>query len=432
MKIITTFLLIFISTITLAQGGALADLKFEEAEIAFNNQNYETTIKKLDEFDKQYGSVSAKSLYLRIVSQDKLFVPNELYKNETQIDLLVSLLKNTSSYLKAMGGEELDDKFREVYNINEKLKDYPKNKAEWKKKKEEKDQLLAEEKIRAKKKKLERLAKIKDYDDKKDEYYREIAPKIDAWEYKEGIKIGMDFNDFESTHKDWFKKTYKTRYGYEKKFSKKHIPNSLESIGLKDNKIIFYEFEVINRDDESGHFKSILDNLKAYFGENLVFDRYSQDKYNNYYVIKSPYSKSKIIVLNVFRTIKILKMIGDFLEPQDYERDIDRINKYSEEAYDLDYLNRFTGLYGNVENGLFTFKRVENFPILEMSRGKDASEYWYFVRKKNKDEFVCSYKIVDKKKFDYDKDELIFNIEQNKLIIKFNGKEDVYFFIRDN
>ena len=48
-KIITT-LLLFLSIFAFAQESAIADLKFEEAETAFNNQNYETTIKKLDEF----------------------------------------------------------------------------------------------------------------------------------------------------------------------------------------------------------------------------------------------------------------------------------------------------------------------------------------------------------------------------------------------
>ncbi len=66
-------LFVFFKTIVFAQSGALADLKFEEAEIAFNNQEYDTTIKKLDEFDKLLGSVKDKSLYLRIISQDKYF-----------------------------------------------------------------------------------------------------------------------------------------------------------------------------------------------------------------------------------------------------------------------------------------------------------------------------------------------------------------------
>ena len=70
-KIFLSFFFLAIQS-AIAQN-AIADLKFEEAEMAFNNQDYETTIKKLDEFDEVFGSVTSKSLYLRIISEDKIF-----------------------------------------------------------------------------------------------------------------------------------------------------------------------------------------------------------------------------------------------------------------------------------------------------------------------------------------------------------------------
>ena len=54
MKKLSLILFLLTAKITLAQS-AMADLKFEEAETAFNNQNYTTTINHLDEFDKLYG-----------------------------------------------------------------------------------------------------------------------------------------------------------------------------------------------------------------------------------------------------------------------------------------------------------------------------------------------------------------------------------------
>lgn len=116
MKIITTILFILSSIITFAQGGAMADLKFEEAETAFNKQDYETTIKKLDEFDKVFGSVTSKSLYLRIVSQD---IIHDYYDIKSPI--LINLNKNTNAYLKAFQEGELDDRYREVYAISERV-----------------------------------------------------------------------------------------------------------------------------------------------------------------------------------------------------------------------------------------------------------------------------------------------------------------------
>jgi cell division protein FtsL len=130
MKKIITSLLLFVSIFAFAQESAIADLKFEEAETAFNNQDYETTIKKLDEFDKLLGSIKDKSLYLRIISQDKLFDPTKLYENESQFNLLSSLRKNTNAYLKAMESSGLDERYREVMAINKKLENYPKDKKE--------------------------------------------------------------------------------------------------------------------------------------------------------------------------------------------------------------------------------------------------------------------------------------------------------------
>ncbi|MCL9770401.1 hypothetical protein NAT47_08225 [Flavobacterium sp. HXWNR69] len=124
-KVLFLLFFTFLCETIFAQGGALADLKFEEAEIAFNNQNYETTIKKLDEFDKTYGKITAKSLYLRIVCQNKLLIKDKIFESEEEFNLLLSLRKNVSIYIKAMESEELDDKFREIYKINEDLKIYP-------------------------------------------------------------------------------------------------------------------------------------------------------------------------------------------------------------------------------------------------------------------------------------------------------------------
>lgn len=126
-KLLFKYILFFAISQNLFAQSALADLKFEEAETTFNSQDYETTIKKLDEFDKLLGSIKEKSLYLRIISQDKLFEPAKLYENESQFNLLISLRKNTGAYLKAMESSGLDDRYREVYAINEKLTNYPKD-----------------------------------------------------------------------------------------------------------------------------------------------------------------------------------------------------------------------------------------------------------------------------------------------------------------
>lgn len=124
MKIINAIFIVLLSTKIFAQGGAQADLKFEEAEIAFNKKDYHNTIKKLDEFDELYGFLTTKSLFIRIVSQDMLFDPSRLFEDISEYKLLTSLRKNTSTYLKAMEGEVLDDRYRTVMKINNKLQQW--------------------------------------------------------------------------------------------------------------------------------------------------------------------------------------------------------------------------------------------------------------------------------------------------------------------
>ena len=116
-----TLILIFLFAISFAQESAIADLKFEEAEIAFNNQDYETTIKKLDEFDKLLGSVKDKSLYLRIISQDKLF--EKLFyiakvgvqiKNHKEGILVTNIVENSAAFKSGLEENDIILKLNEI------------------------------------------------------------------------------------------------------------------------------------------------------------------------------------------------------------------------------------------------------------------------------------------------------------------------------
>jgi hypothetical protein len=131
-----TLLYIFsLFSITIFSQNAVAELKFEEAETAFNNGNYDLTLQKVDEFEGTLGDITDKSLYLRVVSQNKLFNPTIFYTDENQFTLYISLTANATKYLKATENNGLNDKFKEVYAINENLKklNLPKDKATWQK-----------------------------------------------------------------------------------------------------------------------------------------------------------------------------------------------------------------------------------------------------------------------------------------------------------
>lgn len=149
--LILAFLLI--NTLSFSQGNATADLKFEQAEEAFNNNDYALTIKKVNEFEKAFGNMTSKSLYLRIVSQKNLFNSQQFYEDEKQFTLYTSLSANIDKYLASMGKKGLDDKYREIASINEELKElnFPKTKAGWQKGKNEveKQRKIKEEKLNA-------------------------------------------------------------------------------------------------------------------------------------------------------------------------------------------------------------------------------------------------------------------------------------------
>lgn len=199
MKRIIVLFLVCCNLATFAQGGALADLKFEEAETAFNSQDYETTIEKLDEFDKLLGSVSSKSLYLRIVSQNNLFDEENLYENQVQWKLLYSLQKNVNAYLKAMESEGLDDKYREVNKIYENIKYYPSQEAKAKEQKQEKDWRNMPEYVTAIDKGDVNLMK------KAADKGNIAAMMAIALAYESGAILGLQQQDFGEAMK-WYKK----------------------------------------------------------------------------------------------------------------------------------------------------------------------------------------------------------------------------------
>ncbi|WP_140937637.1 hypothetical protein [Sphingobacterium lumbrici] len=382
MKKLIIILFVLVCNGAFAQS-AIADLKFEEAETAFNRGANTTTLIKLDEFDKIYGSVTAKSLYLRIMTQNKILNRREsfrslgfsystanlnspltvikpfsegintdikefdivlsidgieiketkqiftviegkygkeydggdyieliikrentvepiklytklfggFYSKEENYELLASLRKNANAYLKAMESEGLDDKYREVYDISEKLKQYPADKQAWLKEKQRIE--------------TERIAKIEEEkrkEEEQDKYYREIAPKIDAWEWKEGIKIGGNFNELKTQYPDMYKNfrknkrlSYSNSLLYENKYDN---TNSISSIAVNSDDIITtYSVKVAAvryAEDETVpvKIKEMKQFFRDTFGNNVIFEKETINRFE----IGSPYSNNKISI----------------------------------------------------------------------------------------------------------------------------------------
>ncbi|MEC3964281.1 hypothetical protein [Flagellimonas halotolerans] len=134
----TIFLLLLFMAFGSQAQDAVTLLKFEEAEKAFNSGDFKTVLEKLDEVEAM-AQPTSKTLYLRIASLNHLFDGEKLYNNPEQYGLLEGLRNHVNTYLEAMANYELDDRFREVYQIGENLKKYPKDRAAWEKWNQEED-----------------------------------------------------------------------------------------------------------------------------------------------------------------------------------------------------------------------------------------------------------------------------------------------------
>ena len=73
----------------------VARFKYEDAEKAFYDKDYQTCISLLDETEKLLGKSAPNILHLKILAQHKLFVPNP----HQSYDRLEQLRNNCTSYL---------------------------------------------------------------------------------------------------------------------------------------------------------------------------------------------------------------------------------------------------------------------------------------------------------------------------------------------
>lgn len=98
---------------------AVAKIKYEEAEEAFTQGEYATTLTRLNEAEKILGATNPRILYLRIMATDKV-VQAEPYGKFAQLQ---ALRKYCAFYLtKYENLDNNEDKYRDVYKVSESLK----------------------------------------------------------------------------------------------------------------------------------------------------------------------------------------------------------------------------------------------------------------------------------------------------------------------
>ena len=118
--VLITFLIIVSAKFTFAQN-TIAKLKYEEAEEAFANNNFELALGKLKDVELLLKSTSPKILYLQILSQAKIIEKNPL----NDYVIIENAKKSCQKYL--IDYENLpdnEDKYKDIYKASEKLKKY--------------------------------------------------------------------------------------------------------------------------------------------------------------------------------------------------------------------------------------------------------------------------------------------------------------------
>ncbi|MEN2416191.1 hypothetical protein [Flavobacterium mesophilum] len=276
-NLILAFFLFF--TCTIFSQNAFAELKFEEAETAFNNGNYALTIQKVDEFEDTLGNMTDKSLYLRVISQSKLFNVGDFYLDEKQFTLYNSLISNSKKYLKATENNGLNDKFKEVYAISQYVDklNLPKDKTSYEKEiQNQKDlNLKAEQNKIEKQEYLEKLWESE---------YVAVVPKIDAYELEDYTKIGIKFSTLKRMFPDIYRKFDSTKYSEFKmddgsKQTMYYDPSNSENTssvweGTKyDNSVFKYVIDYGKFDTEESAQKIVDEKLlkmKTAFGEKYI------------------------------------------------------------------------------------------------------------------------------------------------------------------
>ena len=457
MKQLSTLIFGLFFTINTYAQQAEAQLLFEEAETLYNKfmtldcksnpQDCQNTLmqcaQKLDGAEKIVGE-KPKIVYLSALALYKTYdlfdYANNLYDDkhgEGLFKIVYEARKSAKRYLELKKNAELDDRYREMRKIVTELEQFPKDKATWLKEKQKRDAEIAKAKKVREEKHRQFLAQVKEYDQKKDQYYREIAPKIDAWEYKDGIKIGMDFNELKQTKKDWFKgHVIRASGSYLDKYWKKYDSDLLYNVKTdKENKVMGYQFQVFNTKKDytlvSKNLQKLLDDLKKYFGENLVVEK--NGKGSRFFAIKSSYAKHIIVIKDDLSNIDLAKIntAAEFVYSHAYEDEL----LAGKASVDAAYLDRYLGTYKNGPSRIFKFSREEDKPLLVLNAENNPNTY-YLLLNKEKTEFVSNY--YREAPGDYGIRNMTYYNDSNSFRVKFdleagklsyfdkNGEEEIF------
>lgn len=122
------YLIIGYSISTYAQNDLKAKIEFEEAEKAYNANDFSSSLDRLIGAEKLLGKTNSKILYLKILSQNQIITSNP-YED---YGIIENIRKNCIAYMKLTDKKaDLYDKYKEVYKIKQDTEQYGKTAAEF-------------------------------------------------------------------------------------------------------------------------------------------------------------------------------------------------------------------------------------------------------------------------------------------------------------
>jgi hypothetical protein len=157
------------SSITSTAQPMLAKIKYEEAEQAYQNKDYKTALKLIEEVEKIYNGTSPKTLYLKIFSLKE--------SGDTDFKTTQKLRSYCNFFLeKYAENSDVEDRYRDVYAFSKTLNNFPKTEEEY--------EIVA-------KKRRQKLIEIEER--KKQEGLKEEKMKqIQAFPFDYGLNPGMN------------------------------------------------------------------------------------------------------------------------------------------------------------------------------------------------------------------------------------------------
>lgn len=141
---------------TLRAQNTIAVIKYEEAEKAFYEADYNLVLERLKETEDILGQTAPKILHLRILAQNKLYEQNPF----ASFERLDDLRRNVSYYISNYDIVGLEQKYRDVYDIHVKLENAPNTLTEF---------VKAEKEAEAEKQRLKR---------EKEEFINSLYPMV--------------------------------------------------------------------------------------------------------------------------------------------------------------------------------------------------------------------------------------------------------------